>query len=164
MFSTHQEGAGPSLAERLGRFASTELDIEVTSAAGYNLTQGSQLFQIQVRPTLDLRLVGQLAEIGVQGVVEVEEGNGEIIFPEAAFVIDNATVDLSQDPYFVSLNLIWGVRARRQQNNEQDDVIIAQLGINAGLIEWSSSSRRPTTPTSRASAPWHVGARQRPIS
>ena len=38
-------------------------------------------------------------------------------------MIDNATVDLSQDPYFVSLNSIWEYVPRRQQNNEQDDVI-----------------------------------------
>ena len=133
VFSTHQEGSGPSLAEQLGRFASTELDVEIISAAGLQINAGLPLFQIQVRPTLDLRLVGQLAEIGLQGVVEVEEGNGEIIFPEAAFVIDNATVDLSQDPYFVSLNSIWEYVPRRQQNNEQDDVITLRLGINGPI-------------------------------
>ncbi len=130
VFSTHQEGSGPSLAERLGRFATTELDVEITSAAGLQINAGLPLFSIQVRPTLDLRLVGQLAEIGIQGVVEVEEGNGEILFPEAAFVIDNATVDLSQDPYFVSLNSVWEYVPRRQQNNEQDDVITLRLGID----------------------------------
>ena len=146
VFSTHQEGAGPSLAERLGRFASTELDIEVTSAAGLQINAGLPLFQIQVRPTLDLRLVGQLAEIGVQGVVEVEEGNGEIIFPEAAFVIDNATVDLSQDPYFVSLNSIWEYVPRRQQNNEQDDVITLQLGINGPIDRMELQLEAPDYP------------------
>jgi hypothetical protein len=129
VFSTHQEGSGPSLEEQLGRFAATELDVEITSAAGLQINAGLPLFRIEVRPSLDLRLVGQLSDLGIQGVVEVEEGNGEIIFPEAAFAIDNATVDLSQDPYFVGLNSIWEYVPRRQQNSGQDDVITLRLGI-----------------------------------
>ena len=53
--------------------------------------------------------------------------------PDTQPVIDNATVDLSQDPYFVSLNSIWEYVPRRQQNNEQDDVITLQLGINGPM-------------------------------
>jgi hypothetical protein len=146
VFSSHQEGAGPSLEETLGRFASTELDLEIVSAASLQIIAGLPLFRIEVRPTLDLRLVGQLSDIGVQGVIEIEEGNGEIIFPEAAFAIDNATVDLSQDPYFVSLNSVWEYVPRRQQNNDQDDVITLELGIEGPVDRMELRLQAPDYP------------------
>jgi autotransporter translocation and assembly factor TamB len=130
VFAAHQSGAGPSFADRLGHFASTELDLEITSSADLQIIAGLPLFRIEMRPSIDLRLIGQLSDIGVEGVIEVEEGNGAIIFPEAAFSIDGATVDLSQDPYYLNLDSAWEYVPRRQQNNDLDDVITLKLAID----------------------------------
>jgi hypothetical protein len=133
VFQGHRSGSGRSLTDLLGPYAATELDLEITSTEDVQVVAGLPVFKVAVNPTLDLRVGGTASEPLISGVVEVDEGNGAIIFPEARFVVDTASVDLSQDPYFVSLEATWDHLPRRRVDADEDSVITLKLGINGPL-------------------------------
>lgn len=145
VLSRRIEGSGQSLRDLLGEFADTELDLQLTSSEEVAISAGLPVLAVELAPSLDLKIGGILAEPEVAGVLEVDEGRGVIIFPKARFLIDSASVDLSQDPFFVALDATWDYVPRRR-SNDGDEIITLKLGLSGPVDQVEIKIQAPDYP------------------
>ncbi|HBU48254.1 MAG TPA: hypothetical protein DEB46_08075 [Myxococcales bacterium] len=145
VLSNRVEGSGQSLRDLLGAYSDTELDLQVTSSEEVFIQAGLPVLAAELTPSIDLKVGGLLAEPEISGVLEVDEGQGAIIFPKARFIVDSASVDLSQDPFFIALDATWDYVPRRR-SSDQDEIITLKLGLSGPVDEVAIKLAAPDFP------------------
>ncbi|MBM65047.1 MAG: hypothetical protein CMH55_02285 [Myxococcales bacterium] len=161
VLSSRVEGSGQSLRDLLGAYADTDLDLQVTSSEEVMIQAGLPVLAVELTPSIDLKVAGVLAEPEVSGVLEIDEGQGAILFPKARFLVDSASIDLSQDPFFVALDATWDYIPRRR-SSDQDEIITLKLGLSGPVDEVAIKLAAPDFPRSPTPNSWPCSRKAKP--